>query len=352
LPILILYPIPPDGVAAAAEASLAVTVADRTLFDRTLAALAARPVGSGVRGRRLVLHVEVETGLGRGGVMLSEVASILHAARRSVDVELAGIWSHLAAPEDPIRSARQSAVFDGAVDAAVEAMRAAGLAEPVRHLSATGGLLAATVPLHDSVRLGLGLYGLVPDELALLRAAQGVAGGLRPVLSLHANPVRVAELPPGHGVSYGPTFETARPSRIATLPLGYGDGWSRSLSNRAEVLVRGRRVPLVGNVAMDAVMADVTDLPGPPVTLDDEFVLIGAQAGELGAGEITVAELAQARTTNPWEVVSQMAARLPRVYDAAAVAVGLRTLTEEIYRWPPGSSAGMVTSVTSRSTPS
>jgi alanine racemase len=149
----------------------------------------------------------------------------------------------------------------------------------------------------------------------------------------------VADLPTGHGVSYGPTFETSRPSRIATLPLGYGDGWSRALSNRAEALVRGRRVPLVGNVAMDAVMADVTDLPGPPVTVDDEFVLIGAQAAPDGpdgadrAVEITVANVARIRTTNSWEVVTQMAARLPRVYHSAAVPVGVATLTEEVRGW-------------------
>ena len=81
--------------------------------------------------------------------------------------------------------------------------------------------------------------------------------------------------PAGWGVSYGPTFRTARPSRIATLPLGYGDGWSRRLSNRASAIVRGVRVPLVGNVAMDAVMADVTDVPGAPVDGNDEFVAAG-----------------------------------------------------------------------------
>ena len=143
-------------------------------------------------------------------------------------------------------------------------------------------------------------------------------------MSLVARPVRVADLPEGWGISYGPTFRTTRPSRIATLPLGYGDGWSRALSNRASAIVRGRRVPLVGNVAMDAVMADVTDVPGPPVDAADEFVLIGAS----GDQRITVGELARVRTTNSWEVVTAMSRRLPRVYHAAAGPVGLRTLTE------------------------
>ena len=87
----------------------------------------------------------------------------------------------------------------------------------------------------------------------------------------------MADLPAGSGIGYGPSFTTTRLSRIATLPLGYADGYPRALSNRAQALVRGRRVPLVGNVAMDALMVDVTDVPGPPVDLDDEFVLIGSQ---------------------------------------------------------------------------
>ena len=152
----------------------------------------------------------------------------------------------------------------------------------------------------------------------------GPAARLRPVMSLIARPVRVADLPAGWGISYGPTFRTARPSRIATLPLGYGDGWSRRLSNRASAIVRGVRVPLVGNVAMDAVMADVTDVPGPPVDGDDEFVLLGSS----GDDRISAEELAQERTTNTWEVVTGMARRLPRVYHAAARPVGLRTLSE------------------------
>ena len=117
--------------------------------------------------------------------------------------------------------------------------------------------------------------------------------------------------------------------------MGYGDGWPRVLSNRAAALVRGRRVPLVGTVAMDAVLADVTDIPGPPVTVDDEFVLLGEQAGLLGEAAIEAAELAHERTTITWEVVTQMARRLPRVYHASAVPVGVRTLTEEIRLWPP-----------------
>jgi len=135
--------------------------------------------------------------------------------------------------------------------------------------------------------------------------------------------VRVADLPAGHGVSYGPTFTTSRPSRIASLPLGYGDGYARANANRAEALVRGLRVPVVGNVTMDALMVDVTDVPGPPVGPLDEFVLLGAQGSE----RITVEDLARLRTTNTWEVVTAMSGRLARVYHAAAEVKSLRTLS-------------------------
>jgi alanine racemase len=192
-------------------------------------------------------------------------------------------------------------------------------------MTASGGLLLGGVLGLDGVRPGLATYGLVPDELLADAGPRPVsdASSLRPVLSLRARPVRVADLPAGWGISYGPTFTTSRASRIATLPIGYGDGWPRSLSNRTEAIVRGRRVPIVGNVAMDAVMADVTDIPGAPVTPGDEFVLIGSQGEE----RITAADVAAARRTNSWEVVTNLAARLPRVYHAASVPRQTRTLT-------------------------
>jgi alanine racemase len=194
-------------------------------------------------------------------------------------------------------------------------------------VAASGGLLTG-VPGYGGVRPGLSIYGIVPDELAGRAHRAPDADRFRPVMSLHARPVRVIDLPAGHGVSYGPTFTTSRPSRIATLPLGYGDGYARAFANRGEALVRGHRVPLVGSITMDAVMADVTDVPGPPVGPRDEFVLLGSQDDE----RITVEDLARLRTTNTWEVVTQMSGRLPRVYHAAAGAIGLRTLTRSGWR--------------------
>jgi alanine racemase len=316
IPILVLYPVPAGWAAVAARERIAVSVGDGVLLDRLLDATTLEDAAG---GPPLEVQLEIETGLGRGGVTVAEAAAVAAALAGRPDVRLTGLWTHLQANEDAVRTAAQLARFE----AAVRAVSETGIALPPSHVAASGGLLT-DVAAYDGVRPGLTVYGLVPDELDPRGLDPAALAGLRPVLSLHARAVRVADLPSGWGVSYGPTFVTSRPSRIATLPLGYGDGWPRVLSNRAEALVRGRRVPIVGNVAMDGIMVDVTDVPGAPVTPDDLFTLIGTQ----GAERIDVADLAQARTTNSWEVVTAMARRLPRVYHSAAGPVDVRFLAE------------------------
>ncbi len=328
-----MYPIPPALARDAARAGVAVAAGGGEALSRLLAA---------VEGAESPLDVEleIETGLGRGGALPDEAVAAAAAIVSARGLRLAGVWTHLQASEEHGPTAQQQARFDRAL----EALRGAGVAVPRRHVAASGALLLDEVRGYDAVRPGLITYGLPPDEIEPERLPR-VASRMRPVLALRARPVRVAALPAGHGISYGPTWVAGRPSRIATLPLGYGDGWPRSLSNRALALVRGLAVPLVGNVAMDAVMADVTDVPGTPVGIDDEFTLIGRQ----GSSEITARQLAQARNTNSWEVVTAMSGRLSRVYHASAGPVGVRTLNSVEDRWL-GSSSGTATSATSRST--
>jgi alanine racemase len=336
--VTVLYPIPPDLAPEAARRGIGVAAGDEALLAAILAAMAgAAPKRD---DRDLHLELEIETGLGRGGVASGRAAAAAASIEAAVGVRLAGVWTHLQAAEDPARTAAQIARFEDAL----ASLEAAGIPVPRRHLAASAGLLVAGIPAYDAVRPGLMTYGIAPDELdpGSLPAA---AARLRPLMALKARPVRVTDLSAGHGISYGPTFETGRPSRIATLPLGYGDGWPRSLSNRAEALVRGRRVPLVGNVAMDAIMFDVTDVPGPPVGVEDEFVLIGEQGSE----RITAIDLARARTTNSWEVITTTSRRIPRVYHASAGPVGIRTLVSVEDPWLE-SNSGMETSASSRST--
>jgi alanine racemase len=317
-PILVLYPIPPRLGPIAATHRIAVTAGDRQLLNAVLATIRDRSSAE----TPLAVQLEVETGLGRGGFAVDELVQAARDIAATPGVRLVSAWTHFQAPADLGRTAAQVAAFDRAAEALV----AGGMALPPRHVAASGGLLLEHVVSLDGVRPGLATYGLVPDELlgGQAPAAEGAAE-LRAALSLHARPVRVADLPAGWGVSYGPSFTTTRPSRIATLPIGYGDGWARSLSNRASALVRGRRVPLVGNVAMDAVMADVTDVAGPPVGVDDEFVLIGAQGDE----RIAASDVAAARGTISWEVVTSLSQRLPRVYHAASLPRETRTLVAD-----------------------
>jgi alanine racemase len=318
LPIRVMYAIPPALAPVAARRRTTIAAGDQATVGELLAAAEAGGAGSGGVDR-LRVEIEVETGLGRGGVGPVGVVALARTIAASPAAELVGLWTHLQASDDAEITAGQLERFEEAATA----LRDAGLPLPPRHVAASGGLLTGVAGL-DGVRPGLSIYGIVPDELAGRALAGPGRAAIRPVMSLHARPIRVADLPPDHGVSYGPTFRTRRPSRIATLALGYGDGYARANANRAEALVRGRRVPLVGNVTMDAAMFDVTDVPGTPVDVHDEFVLLGAQGDE----RITAEDLARLRTTNTWEVLVQMAGRLPRVYHAAAGAVGLRTLTE------------------------
>ena len=319
-PILCLYAVPASVVREAMRLDVAVTASSEELLERmvTAAEAAWRGEGGSRPRRALRIHLDVETGLGRAGLDPERLGAAVRRVGHRPGVRLAGVWSHLQQADDRERTDRQAARFAAALGGLAEAWGRV----PARHLANSAGLLGRAVPAYDAVRIGLATYGIVPDDVPAAARTTDPASRLRPILSLHARPVRVADLPAGTGISYGPTFSTSRPSRIATLPLGYGDGFPRAVSNRAEALVRGVRVPLVGNVAMDAVMADVTDVPGPPVGVDDEFVLVGTQ----GEAAIPIEELARLRTTNTWETVTAMSRRLPRVYHAAAVPVAVRTL--------------------------
>jgi alanine racemase len=320
VPVLVLYPVPADQIRLAMELDIAVAVGGGEALGRALA-IAASAVAADPGTRPLAVHLEVETGLGRGGVPAGEVAGLAATIRRSPGVRLDGIWTHVAAADDLPRTRDQDGRFAGALGGLSEAVDL-GTEASRRHFAASGVVLAADVPRYDAVRVGLSVYGLIPDGLELPSSTATAAARLRPVMRLIARPVRVAELPPGHGVSYGPSFVTARPSRIATLPLGYGDGWRRTLSDRSHALVRGVRVPLVGRVSMDAVMADVTDVPGPAVTEADEFVLLGRQGDEV----VTAHQLAATCETISYEIVTGMSRRMPRVYHAADSPVEVRFL--------------------------
>lgn len=325
LPIVILFAIPPELAGRAAEAHVDIVAAEESTISATLAEWRRHAPA----GARLAVHLEVETGLARAGLQTEAVARVARLVAATPGMRLAGLWSHLARSENEAATTAQVARFEEAAGA----LRASGLPVPPRHIDATGGLFTGHAPSYDGVRVGLALYGLLPEELPYSAKGARAAARLCPAMTLKARPLRIERLPAGSPVGYGGLWRAPRDSLVATLPVGYGDGWPRATAPLAQALVRGCRVPLVGSVAMDAVMADVTEVPG--ADLDDEYVLFGSQGDET----ISAADLARARNTIPYEVVTNVAYRVPRVYHAGPVLQGLRTLTGEARAAPAGQPA-------------
>jgi len=306
--ILVLYSVPPSGVDDAIEADLDVVV-----MDATSAAAVAEAVGRRGGTREIRVHLGVDTGMARGGLPPSEA---IPTARRLLAAglsNLAGTWSHLASPEDRDATARQVEAFR----AVLADLERAGVDPGLRHLVASGGILDDVSPPWDLARVGLALYGYLPEDVRVAPARQAAAAMIRPALRLRAIATAVESIPAGTAVGYGGTWRAERPSRIATLPVGYADGWTRLYAGESTARVRGRDVPLVGRVSSDAVAADVTDVEG--FEPGDELTLL-APAGEGGS---TVQELARRRDSIPWEVVYDFSPRLSRVFvqDGAIIAV-------------------------------
>jgi alanine racemase len=248
------------------------------------------------------VHLKVDTGMARLGVMPRDVAAMARALLRHPEVVLDGLMTHFSCADsgDPESVEHQLDVFD----AVTEDVRKTGLAPRVRHAANSAALFQTPRSHLDAVRPGLALFGVEPRA--------GMCPELRPAMCIRTEVVAMRDLETGDSAGYGATWTAARPSRIATIPLGYADGLSRALSNKGHVLVRGRRAPIVGAISMDLTMLDVTDIDG--VELRDEVVAIGAQRGVLGTDEITVAEVSETLGTIPWEVLTNISRRVPRFY--------------------------------------
>jgi len=265
--------------------------------------LAALAAAARQAGKQVNVHLKVDTGMGRLGIPPDALDSFLDGLAQAPELVLDGVASHLANADaaDPASTREQVRAF-------AEVLRrvdATGLQVRWRHLSNSAAVLDHA-EARESLRLnlvrpGLVLYGLPPVP----RLAGEIS--LRPVLSWKTQVSHLKTVPVGTPVSYGSTWHAPRRSTVATLPVGYADGYSRALSNKASVLVRGRRAPVVGRVCMDMTMVDVTEVAG--VTLGDEVVLLGEQ----GTERIGAEELAALQDTIPYEVLCGVSARVPRV---------------------------------------
>lgn len=251
-------------------------------------------------GRVATVHLKVDTGMGRIGNQWDTAATLFEAAARAKNVRVDGVFSHLAAAEDPGADFTNTQLerFEEAVDW----FPRRGLPSPTRHLANSAGVLAHPGTWLDLVRPGLALYGVAPaPHLAS-------TSPLVPALSLFTRVVYFKVVREGRSVSYDRTWTASRDTRVVTLPVGYGDGYPRALSNRAQVVVRGRRRPVVGRVTMDAVMVDL----GPDGTAynGDVVLLLGRFEGQ----QISAWEVASWLDTIPYEVLTGISARVPRVH--------------------------------------
>lgn len=250
-------------------------------------------------GKPTAFHLKIDTGMARLGISVAELPQFLEKLAPYPHLRLDGILTHFANADLADRSfnEHQLALFKQAH--ALLSQR--GYQPRWVHIANSAAVLTFPEAHQVLVRPGLMLYGLDPMQ-------ERTTASLKPAMRWVTRPVHVKTIPKGSRVSYGGRFVALRDSCIITLPVGYADGYSRSLSNKAQVLIRGQRANIVGTICMDLCMADVTDIPH--VSINDEVVLMGCQ----GQDEISAYELSRWAGTIPYEIVCNVSARVPRQY--------------------------------------
>lgn len=291
-PILVFEPLQIEHAEQVLEYNLTATLCIPAAAAH-LAAV-ARQTGRTARG-----HLKVDTGMGRVGVRPAEAAAFLRQALDS-GIAVTGVYSHLATADetDKAYARRQIEVFAETV----AALKAAALLPEFVHLANSAAIIDLPESYFNMVRPGIILYGLYPSAEVRRERIR-----LQSALSLKTRVVFVKRVPEGTGISYGQKYHTGGETTVATIPIGYADGWSRLLSHKAQALLHGRKLPVVGTICMDQCMIDAGD---EPVALGDEVVLIGKQ----GAAEISADDLARELGTINYEITCMLSERVPRVY--------------------------------------
>lgn len=251
--------------------------------------------------RQVEIHLKIDTGMGRLGIMPDDVAGYLDQLEKLPGVSLAGVMSHFPRADDLADRGYTEQQNRRFAEIAAEIRKRFEVAAV--HIANSAAIMNFPDTHYDLVRPGISLYGCFPSPEMVGHALQ-----LQPVMSFKTRVLQVKEVPAGYGISYAHTFLTERPSRLAVLPVGYGDGYLRRLAERAEVIINGCRVPILGRVCMNACLADITDLG--QVEVGDEVVLLGHQ----GEAVITADEIARWSDTISYEVLCLLGSSNQRVY--------------------------------------
>jgi alanine racemase len=263
--------------------------------------------------KKVKVHIAIDSHLGREGIMPIDLPNFLIEFKKLKNIICDGVYSHFANIEDTTDFSHGQKQID-TFKSVVEQFKNAGYKNIKNHISATSGILAYEKwkGIHDIARIGVGLYGMWPSvELEKIWKKKIT---LKPVLRYVTHVAQVKNLPKGHTVGYGLTYVAKSDIKIAVIPQGYADGLTRTLSNNGEVLIRGMRAPILGRVAMNMFVVNVTDIKG--VKTEDEVVILGAQKGLPAArqGEvITAEEIARNMGTINYEVTTHLSPFLPRI---------------------------------------
>jgi alanine racemase len=286
LPILLLSATLPEEMEEAIREKLTLTLS--SFAEAAQLARAARKLH-----RKVEAHFKIDTGMGRLGCWHRHAREELARIQKLSGIVITGLCTHFASADDNA----------GLTQTQWDAISPFFQENPqlLRHAANSPAVTRRYGFNADMVRVGLALYGIAPNP-----DDQGL--GLVPVLTWKSRITLLHEMARGRTVSYGATYRVPKPQRQAVVAMGYGDGYFRLHSNASHLLVRGRRCPIRGRVTMDQIMIDVTDVPG--VRVGDEVVALGAQGGE----EIHARELATQAHTIPWEILTNIGARVPRVY--------------------------------------
>jgi alanine racemase len=271
-----------------------------TLYDLDVARAFSRAAAE--LGRRAVVHVKVDTGMGRLGLLPPQVVPFFRELQDYANLDVEGVFTHFSVADstDPFHRDHTDTQLGRFVRILSE-LDAIGLLPPIVHCANSAAILSRPDTHFDMVRLGIALHGLNPSSVV------PCPPGFRRALSFLTTVAQVKNYAPGTPISYGNTYRTEAEQTIAVIPVGYADGFRHAPTNWGEVLIRGRRAPIVGRVTMDQTMVDVTHIPG--VQIGDQVMLIGRQGKE----EITAEDVATRLGTINYEVVAGILARVPRI---------------------------------------
>ncbi len=305
-PVLLIGYTPPEQISQVIAHNLTQTV-----FSLETARALSREAVS--RQVEVPVHIKVDTGMGRVGLAPGETVAFVEEISRLPGIKAEGILTHLASADEEDLGYTYEQVKS--FDKTVESLRAKGLDIPVVHAANSAGALNVADSHYNMIRLGLSLYGYYPS----IHTRNDVIR-LRPAMSFKTRIIYLKKVPPGTFISYGCTYKTDRESVIATIPVGYADGYNRLLSNRGEVLVKGKRAPVVGRVTMDYSMIDVTGIDD--IKVYEEVVLYGAMDNDA----ITVEEVAGKLNTISYELLCAVDKRVSRFYLQGGQIVAFRNL--------------------------